>query len=170
MSTMSSRPMLSRRQWCGMVGLLCAPTIADDATEALIRMLPALQHFPDYLFTPETAQAVAEGPRRLACPDFAEIKTALNAYRKEFIHEPYPALSAPNPALPDTGPNMTAEQREAVLKDFGAKWAAMKAESLPPGGEPKPAPLRDVTLKGDALRQARAAAGIDIPVPAEATP
>jgi hypothetical protein len=160
-----SRPMLSRRQWCGMVGLLCAPTMADDATEALIRMLPALQHFPDYLFTEETAQAVAEGKRRLACPDFAEIKAALNAYRKEFIYEPRPAI-APPPEPARKGP--TQAEMEAVAASVAealrgiaqshAERVAKEAEL----GRPQTPLLRDVQAQGQALGDLRRARFADL--------
>lgn len=62
------------------------------------------------------------------------------------------------------GPDMTPEQREAVLRTFRAKLSLARGRpSGPgPGGD---RPLRDVTLKGEALRQARKAAGIEIPVP-----
>jgi hypothetical protein len=68
------------------------------------------------------------------------------------------------------GPSMTPEQREAVLRQFRAKLALSRGRPSGPGPASDGRPLRDVTLKGEALRQARKAAGINIPVPAEATP
>jgi hypothetical protein len=161
-----SRPSLTRREWCALLATLCAPGMEASATQSLWNMLPALQHFPDYLFTPETAQAVALAPRRLATPAFDEISKAINAYRKEFVYEPKPALPAPEPEPAETGPHLSEQQREAVQRDFVAQWRAMKAASRPSGPDgPEQRPLADVTLKGEHLRRFRANCGLNVQVP-----
>jgi hypothetical protein len=159
-----------RRLWCAALAKLVSPSFPDDAAAALCDILPALKHLPEPLFNEDTLIQVAGTKRRQTIPAFDEILVVLNAYRRDFIHEPpRPALTAPPDALPETGPNMTPEQREAVLKDFGAKWAAMKAESLASSAEPKPPPLRDVTLKGEALRKSREERGLNVPAPARSS-
>ena len=158
-----STPTLTRRDWCALVATLCAPGMEANATQSLWNMLPAFRHFPDFLFTPDTARDVALAPRRLAIPAFDEISKALNDYRRTYIHEPRPALPAPEPVQPETGPRLTPEQREAVLRDFAVKnvLAARERRMGTPFGE---RPLRDVTMKGDVLRKSRAARGCNVPV------
>lgn len=176
-----STPALSRRQWCGMVGLLCAPTLADDATAALIRMLPALNHFPDYLFTEDTAKAVASAERRLACPAWDEISKVLNAYRKEFIHEPRQALPAP---APPPGREPPTEDELQAVSEILASWKRETAERriaeaeggsvwVPPGLRPPrervkaPPEVRAIQEQRDAefLRRSREARGLKVPPP-----
>lgn len=161
--------MMHRRDWCGLVAALCAPGMVADATESLWIMLPALQHFPDTCFTPDSAQQVAT--RDYATPElrpnqpvqekrsvgpipaFDEISRALNAYRKTYVYEPRPAL--PAPSEPDWRPP-TQDEIDAVTATLGAWKRDMAARKvahaegrdpddeshLPPGLRTKPAYVR----------------------------
>lgn len=162
---------MNRREWCGNVAKLVSPSFPEDATAALLDMLPAFRHMPDTLFCEATVIEVARVKRRQTIPAFDEITAVLNEYRRTFVFEPpvRPRLDAPEPERPDTGPNLCDEEREAVLAAFRAKMHASWAETHAGLGEFRPPvfdlPLRDVTLKGEALRRARLEAGIDVPVP-----
>lgn len=166
--TSMSTPTINRRQWCGLVAALCAPGFAANATEALWNMLPALGHFPDYLFTPESAQEVASRKHAIAprqpyeasekrsvsqVPAWDEITRALNAYRQQYVHEPRPAL--PAPAEPE---RKTPSQEEAeavtrsvaqalqVIAEEGARMRDDTAMHLRP---------RAATASGEGLHQLR---------------
>lgn len=145
---------MNRRQWCALVATLCAPGMVESASASLAAMLPALQHFPEYLFTEETAKAVAMGPRKLACPAWDEITRALNAYRREFVYEP-PRRSLPAPSQPEREPP-TDSEIEAVSRSVAAALSAIAEEraKLPP--EPKPvSTLPDVSFSGQRLGELR---------------
>jgi hypothetical protein len=143
-----SHPLPTRRQWCALVATLCAPGMEAAAAQSLWNMLPALQHFPEYLFTAETAQAVAMHPRRLATPAFDEISKALNAYRKEFIYEPRPAIAPPSEPPRKTPTEEELEKVRAAVLAFTAQRTAqewLKNE--------RPAPIHPLQLAD--LRRAR---------------
>jgi len=156
-----SRPSLTRREWCGLLATLCAPGMEASATQALWNMLPAFQHFPDYLFTPETAQAVAMGPRRLATPAFDEISNALNAYRKTFVHEPRRAIAPPPEPARKSPTQVELEAVAASVAEALRVIAEAVGAANRPDGQP-PEPLRDVSFSGQALGEQRRARFADL--------
>lgn len=149
-------PGTARRQWCAALAKLVSPSFPADAARALVDMLPAMQHLPDALFTPETLGYVAMWPRRQSVPAFNEIAAALSDYRRTFIHERPRALPAPRHegrAPPDEAEiAYVRELIEGLLQDLAA--ARVEREVLDPG--PVLRPMADVTAKGEALTRIRA--------------
>lgn len=152
-------PSTGRREWCGLVAMLCAPGMQGVATEALVQMIPALAHFPDYLFTADTAREVAT--RRHAAdprdrqakrdvgrvPAFDEIARALNAYRKAYVHEPRPALPAP-PEPERRGPT---EAEQAAVAAIMASWRQERAATRPADAEDDRPALKPTRFPDDGM-------------------
>lgn len=157
---------MTRREWCTKLAMLVSPSFPVEATEALHRMLPAMQHLPDGLFNERSLMRVASVKRRQSVPAWDELIGALDEYRRTFLPDPTLRLaSRPNADLPagrlPPGPEEVAIVTE-MLTSWRAEQIAREAER-PKGQESRP--LRDVTLKGRALAASRRARGCPVPVP-----
>lgn len=150
------QPDMNRRQWCASLAKLVSPAFPADAAKALVDMLPALRHLPEVLFTADTLGHVAMAKRRQSVPAFDEIVTALNDYRRTFVHER--PLALPSAVPVGRAPPGEGEVRhvrgaiEGLMADLDA--ARIKREAMEPPG-PVLRPLADVTAKGDELIRIR---------------
>jgi hypothetical protein len=142
-------------------GLTAGSSSGPEAAERVSLIAPLLaDRFPLDAFTRRSLERF--------WPSYAELVGALSPWWRE--HRPRPtALPPPEPAEPDAvGSQLTAEQRAQIADEFRSTWNALRADwvtNQPLVSAEDRRPLRDVSLRGEALRQARRAAGIDIPVP-----
>lgn len=150
-------PDLNRRQWCASLAKLVSPAFPADAAKALVDMLPALRHLPETLFTADTLGHVAMAKRRQSVPAFDEIVSALNEYRRLFVHERPLALPSSVPAGRAPPDDAELQHVRGVVEQLQRDLAADRAarEALEPPG-PVLRPLPDVTAKGEVLARIRA--------------
>ena len=158
------RPALTRREWCRDLAKLVSPSFPVEAQAALVDMLPALSHLPDDVFTVDTIKAVAWAKRRQSVPAWDEIIKALNDYQARFPRDPTYRLSAkPNADIPQ-GRLPPGPEEVAMVTEMLTSWreevvqSAIQRELDRPKGHAS-RPLRDVTAKGDQLRDLRLARG-----------
>lgn len=153
-----------RRRWCASLAKLVSPSFPDDAAAALTDMLPALKHLPDSLFTGRTLIEVAErrfAPKsgRQSVPAFDEIVATLNHYRRTYLPDPTLRIDAPREPEARRGP--CPEELAAVTETL-TSWRQEVAARRVSNPQPEARPLRDVTLKGEALRRSREACGLHV--------
>lgn len=155
---------MNRREWCAALAKLVSPSFPNEAASALIDMLPAFTNLPNHLFTEATLIEVAGTKRRQSVPAFDEIRGALNHYRKHYLPDPTLRLAAP-PCDPETRKGPCPEEVAYVTEILTSFRREMAQRRLDEAEELRDrAPLRDVTLKGDALRASRQARGCNVPV------
>lgn len=161
-----------------MLAKLVAPMDAERGAAGMAAMLPMLAHYPDAMFTPASAAAVASTGRVFdigkygpltRIPTFGELDTALGRWwrqereRVALRAEPEPRLALAGPPAPAAAERPLAAVRD-VVQAFVAERAALHVEEAPARRKVTPRPLSDGQLlvlyeegarSGDALAAAR---------------
>ena len=144
-----------RQEWCVALAKLVSPSFPQDAATALCDMLPAMQNLPDAVFNSDTLILVALVKRRQSVPAYDEIVNTLSAWRRTYLHEPLPRLSAPRT---EGRAPPTATERASVSATVRSIVADLAARAMT--DDPPVAILRDVSLTGTALADSRRRRGI----------
>lgn len=140
-------------KWITMVSALLSPALPGDAIEHLETLKPHLRQFPPSAFTPDTARAVVEAKRYGPVPAWDVVAPVL----RQAVRDSRPANYGHEvPRIDNERAPTSPEEVSAILgmvADFNrtgcSEPAWMRSINLP-----------DVTLKGEALRLARAANGV----------
>lgn len=137
-----------------------------EAAERVNLVAPMLaERFPLDAFTRRSLEHVAAENR--FWPSYGELVASLSPWWRDNRPRPTALPAPPEPEPDPVGEQLTDEQRDQVLAEFRAAWTALRselAERRLPERERAAGQLRDVSLKGDALRASRAARGCDVPV------
>lgn len=79
---------VGRRKWLAALGPLLNPLYGVEATQAMVRYLPALRDMPDHLFCDESLRLVATERYRQAVPSLGEMRRQLEIYHRLNATEP----------------------------------------------------------------------------------
>jgi hypothetical protein len=149
--------MIPVDQWIAIAATLINPAFKGDVVKALAAYRPhLLEVFPPNAFTALSARCVAEAERHGPVPDWGVVSKVLREYVRDFVPRAHQAALPPPepPRRPNAEELAALEASAARFHQEAAARSVAHAEAAARG-----CGLRDVSLKGDALRVARQEAG-----------
>lgn len=139
-----------RRVWAAHVAKLVYPHDPARAVKMIVDYLlgTSLAKLPIEAFTPASAEAVAEFPRRMSLPSFDEISKPLSAWWRDNRPNRFASLPAPMP--PDRMPPTPEEiaHVSAVVAEFVGERSKQRAQ--------RPADVRPAYLSREVINAMRA--------------
>jgi hypothetical protein len=125
-----------RRRWCAALAILVQPDRAEEAGEALVKIVSMMADVPEAIFSSRSVlETVARCKRRTIVPSYSDIREAFGAWWRD--HRGENALTGPDDGLSTMDRSWLESyrkwlpEREAKERDLGTRIYDMPEDQRP---------------------------------------